>query len=203
MEAEKLEPYIDYFVGELPSRESVDILLFLLGERPACLVMDPEREEKDTLIDLCREFGLSFLEEDSGVSTLSKSGFFIARDEERFRYLEDSDGRFYGFSDRDVGRFLGFPEDDVDFFAENAEAGPVEPRTREVIDSLVRRGEIDPGNAQLIQLASYVPKPEEENVLRAVERGKVYRDALIQFDERTGSGIGKRLLEDFLNQVRV
>lgn len=202
MDVEKVEDYMDFFLDNLSRRESVDLFLIMMDERPACLIMDPDETEKERLKDICDDFDLHWREKGSEQdSALSSSGFFISRDKKRFKHLKDSDGRFYGFSDVDVGRFLGFPAEDVEFFAENIEDGPLEVKTREVVDELVTRGKIPSEDGRLVELASYVPKPEEENVIRALEKGRRYRDALLEFDESYNSSIGRKVLEEFLGQV--
>ncbi|MFB6241261.1 MAG: hypothetical protein ABEJ36_00475 [Candidatus Nanosalina sp.] len=199
---ETVERYMDFFLENLPHRECIDLFLVVLGERPACLVMDPDSEEREKLAEFCREFGLSFREQESrNESLLSSSGFFISRDESRFKHLKDSGGRFYGFSDRDVGKFLGFPEEDIEFFAENIEDGPLEVKTRKVVEDLVSHGEIDLEDAKFVQLTTYVPRPEEENVKDALETGKGYRNALLEFDQKFDSSTGRRVLEEFFGQV--
>jgi hypothetical protein len=199
---EKVEDHMDFFLDNLSRRESVDLFLIVIGERPACLIMDPNETEKERLKDFCDDFDLHWREKQSKQdSTLSSSGFFISRDKRRFKHLKDSGGRFYGFSDVDVGRFLGFPEEDVEFFAENIEDGPLEVKTRKVVEDLVTRGKIPSEDARLVELASYVPKPDEENVIRALEKGRRYRNALLEFDESYNSSIGRKVLEEFFGQV--
>jgi hypothetical protein len=199
---EEVEKYISYFLDNLPQRETVDVFLVLIGERPACLVMDPDTEEKQKLRDFCEVFDLNYLlkEREDG-SMLSDSGFFISCKQDRFEMLEDSDGRFYGFSDRCVGEFLGFPEDDIEFFQENVKKGHVEAETRKVVEDLLSRGVIDEGEARLMELTTYVPRPKKENVERAVDKGRVYRDALLDFDRGNNTSIGKKTLEEFFGHA--
>lgn len=60
---------------------------------------------------------------------------------------------------------------------------------------------IDEEEARLVELTTYVPRPERENVERAVEKGRGYRDALLDFDGENGTSIGKRTLEEFFGHV--
>lgn len=199
---DKIEEHISDFLELLPHRETVDLFLVVLEERPSCLVMDPDDEEKRKLERFCDDLDLSFLEaEDSEGSMLSDSGFFIAQDRERLDLLKGSDGRFYGFSDLDVGDFLGFPEDDIDYFAENIGDGPLEPETREAIEELVVEGEIDSSEAKLVHLTTYVPRPEESNIKEALSRGKAYREALLDFDEENDTELGSRVMDAFFGQI--
>jgi hypothetical protein len=147
------EDHIKFFLKNLPLRETVDLFLLLLEERPACLIMDPDREETEKLKDFCNKFNLEYItREGSRDSMLSKSGFFVCRNENRLKMLKGSDGRFYGFSDRDVGNFLGFPDDDIEFFHENVERGHVESRTREVVQEMVSNGKISHDEGRLVEL---------------------------------------------------
>ena len=192
--------FLEYFEQNLPYRDSVDLALVLLRERPACLIMDPEDEKLDKIRSFCEKFDLHIvLKKDEKGSGLSKTGVFVSREKERFELLEDSEGRFYGFSDREVGEFLGFPEEDIEYFAENIEDGPVESETREKAGELAEKGLIDREDVKFVELVTYVAKPTEECVIRAVERGKDYRDALLEFDRETGSEVGVQLLENLFS----
>ncbi len=198
--AEALED-IEYFEQNLPYRDVIDLTLVYLGERPACLVMDPGKEEVRRIKEFCEKFGFHVLVKKSLESSdLSKTGVFVAREKDRLNMLEDSSGRFYGFSDRKVGEFLGFPDEDVEYFAENIENGPLEPETREKALELASEKIISREDVKFVELVTYVARPSEESVLRAVKRGKDYRDALLEFDMETGSDLGKRLMENFLGR---
>jgi len=200
--SDKAEEFLEFFLQRLPYRETLDLFLVILEERPACLIMDPDKGEREKLAEFCREFDLEFREQSSkNESLLSSSGFFISCDEERFQKLQDSEGRFYGFSDRDVGDFLGFPEDDIEFFAENVEEGPVEVKTREITEKMVRENLISQEDAKYVNLVTYVPRPCEENVLEAVEQGKRFENKILEFDAKSDSSIGKRVLEEFYGKV--
>lgn len=192
--------YLEYFEQNLPYRDAIDLMLVFLDERPACLVMDPEEEKLENVQDFCEKFGFHVrIRKSEESSDLAKTGVFVSREKERFEILEDSDGRFYGFSDGKVGEFLGFPEEDIECFVENVKNGHVEARTREKARELASEGPIDREDVKFVELVTYVARPSEKCVTRAVERGKDYRDALLEFDRETGSDLGKRLLENFLN----
>lgn len=197
--AEAVE-HFEYFEQNLPYRDAIDLMLVFLDKRPACLVMDPEEEKLENIRDFCGKIGFHVrIRESEESSDLAKTGVFVSRKRERFKLIENSEGRFYGFSDRKVGELLGFPEEDIEYFVENVKKGHVEARTREKARELASEGLIDREDLKFVELVTYVARPSERCVKRAVERGKDYRDALLEFDRETGSDIGKRLLENFLN----
>jgi len=172
--AEALE-YLEYFEQNLPYRDAIDLMLVFLDERPACLVMDPEEEKLERIQDFCEKFGFHVkIRESKESSDLAKTGVFVSREGKRFELLEDSEGRFYGFSDRKVGEFLGFPEGDIDYFVENVTKGHVEARTREKARELTSEGLISREDVKFVELVTYVAKPSEKCVVQAVERGKDY-----------------------------
>mgnify|MGYP007091081725 FL=1 len=190
---------LEYFEQNLPYRDAIDLTLVYLGERPACLVMDPGEEEVRRIRKFCKKLGFYFLVKESvEYSDLSKTGVFVTKEKDRLNVLEDTNGRFYGFSDRKVGEFLGFPDEDVEYFAENIENGPLESETREKALELASEKVISREDVKFVELVTYVARPSEESVLQAVKRGKDYRDALLEFDTETGSDLGRRLLNRYI-----
>ncbi len=190
---------LEYFEQNLPYRDAIDLTLVYLGERPACLVMDPGEEEVRRIRKFCKKLGFYFLVKESvEYSDLSKTGVFVTKEKDRLNVLEDTNGRFYGFSDRKVGEFLGFPDEDVEYFAENIENGPLESETREKALELASEKVISREDIKFVELVTYVARPSEESVLQAVKRGKDYRDALLEFDTETGSDLGRRLLNRYI-----
>lgn len=184
---------------KLSEREILDFLLVITSCRPACLIMDPEDEELELIENLCDKIGFetrTFQDEDS--SLLGTQGLFVYRDEDRIELLEGSDGRFYGLDDRDVGDFLGFPKEDTEYFHNQIRDGPVEPETREKVESMKREGLISSKEAEIVEIVSYVPKPSEDGVLKAVERSKSYLENIEGFDDQNGSELGKYVVESFL-----
>lgn len=183
----------------LSDREMLDLLLVLTSSRPACLIMDPEDKELEVLENLCQDLELQMsIFEDNGSSMLGTRGIFIYRDEERIKLLEGSEGRFYGLDDRDVGEFLGFPEEDSKYFHNHIEEGAVEPETRATVDSMRKNGKLSSQDAKLVDIVSYVPKPDENGVLRALERSKNYLENIEEFDERNNTEIGRNVVSSFL-----
>lgn len=183
----------------LSDREMLDLLLVLTSSRPACLIMDPEDKELEVLENLCQDLELQMsIFEDNGSSMLGTRGIFIYRDEERIKLLEGSEGRFYGLDDRDVGEFLGFPEEDSKYFHNHIEEGAVEPETRATVESMRKNGKLSSQDAKLVDIVSYVPKPDENGVLRALERSKNYLENIEEFDERNNTEIGKNVVSSFV-----
>lgn len=194
---EKNLDQLQTIVERLSDRQALDLLLLVAGSRPACLVMDPGDDLKHELEAFCEKAGFNFrLEEDSS-GGLGKQGLFITQNEKRLEKLEDSEGRFYGLSDRHVGIFLGFPEEDVEYFHRNISDGPVEPETRQRKSEMVSDGEISEKESEIVKLVSYVPEPSRDGIIRALRRGKLHLESLETFDREHGTSIGLRVVENF------
>lgn len=196
-ETDILSDYVDRFIQRFPRREALDLVLVGLGDRPACLVMDPG-EEKGLLRSYCDSLGLAFRSY-GGDSELARSGFFIAREKKRLEILENSEGRFYGLSDRDVGRFLGFPEDDIDYFRHKVGEKDLESGAREKARDMASEGHLEEGSEEMLRLVTYVPRPEKENIVRAVKRGREHRNSLLKLG-RERDRCFARLLETVLDR---
>lgn len=194
---EKIEEYFDYFREELPSRDVLDLLLLTIGSRKSCLVMNTDSEEVGKLKDYCRELDLHCRVEE-GESRISGKSVFISRKEERLDLLEKDDGRFCGFRDTDVGKFLGFPEEDANYFSQNIEEGQIEPEVREKLDEMIANGNAEEQAREFVEITSYVPKPESENILRCIERGEKHRKAVEKFDNENDTDLGRKVLDEFL-----
>lgn len=198
LDIDKVEDYFDYFIDELPYRDVLDLFLMLIGERPACLVMNTDSGEVEKLKDFCQEFELYYRIEE-GESKISGNAVFITSEEDRLEMLEKSDGRFCGFTDVQVGKFLGFPEEDAQYFSKNITEGQIEPEARRKTEEMIEKNLLSREAMKYIEIASYVPKPEEENIQRCVEIGKQYEKNVKEFDEKNSTELGKRILELFLN----
>lgn len=176
-EESDIKKYFDYFLKELPYRDVLDLYLIFIEERPACLVMNTEPEEVRKLENFCREFDLHYRVEE-GKSKISGESVFITTEQDRLEMLEKSSGRFCGFTDIQVGRFLGFPEEDVEYFSENITDGQIEPEVRQKAEKMVQNGVLTNKDLKYLDIVSYVPKPEESNILKAVEKGKRYERSI-------------------------
>ncbi len=211
MELQK-KPVETYFTEKLDDHVVIDeklaLLLLLLEERPGVLVMNPELDDRKILKQFAQEFDLEHLytggEGERGLkdkllhedSRMFKGGFFITDEKERFRILKESEGRFYGFSDRAVGRFLGYPEDDTEYFAENVVEGHIERPTREKAEELVSEGVLKKSDLKYLELVSYVPRPRKENIVKAVETGKKREQKILEIDDELGLEVGKNILRE-------
>ncbi|MFB6115936.1 MAG: hypothetical protein ABEK10_00340 [Candidatus Nanosalina sp.] len=182
----------------LSDRQALDLLLVVTGSRPACLVMDPSEQGKKRLVEFCRSSDLYHRIEEDRSPGLGKEGFFITRNEKRLEKLNNSEGRFYGLSDRHVGEFLGFPEEDVDYFHENINKGPVEPETRRKKSEMKSRGMISEKEEKISEIVSYVPKPSESRVKHALSRSRSYIEDIREFDCENSTNLGSQVLENFL-----
>ena len=202
----------DYFEHRLNDAVVVDeklaLLLLLIDERPGALIMNPDFKDRNILEDFCQEFELEKLytggEKSRGLldkilrrdTRLFKGGFFIAKEEERFEALKSTEGRFYGFSDEGVGSFLGYPEDDVEYFANNVTEGHIERPTNEKAEELVSEGVLKNSELKYLELVSYVPRPEKENILKAVELGKRREEKILAMDEELDIESGAEVLRE-------
>lgn len=198
LDINKVEHYFNYFIEELPYRDVLDLFLMLIDERPACLVMNTDSGEVEKLKGFCREFELYYRIEE-GESKISGNAVFITSEKDRLGMLEKSDGRFCGFTDVQVGKFLGFPKEDAEYFSRNITDGQIEPEARRKTEEMIEDNLLSSESIKHIEIASYVPKPEVENIQRCVEKGKQYEKSVKEFDEQNNTELGKRILELFLN----
>ncbi len=215
MRSMELEKHLmeEYFLRKLPERlhehERLELLLLVTGEKPGALVMSPDNGDRELLEEFCEEFDLSYLhsggEERSFFDRLLgrdtrflKGGFFVAREEDSLEELQDSEGKFYGFSDRAVGEFLGYPEEAVEYFIKRKKENHISIRTENVLEELVEEGELEEEDSKYLQLVSYVPHPTKKCVLDAVEKGKKREKALRELDEQLETRIGRRCIREVL-----
>lgn len=195
MELEKLE---EWFGEKLPEllEDSSEYPIFLVATRnkPGALTMNVTEEQARELQEMCRELDLSIR---VAKGRVSKPGVavgerpehdqrcaFIARDDERFKVLEESEGRFYGFSDRAVGEFLGFPESAIKFFEQNEQPG---------MESKKRILEEKPEERELLALTTFIPSPDA--LEEAIEIGRKRKMQLEEFDSENGSHLGEQFIE--------
>lgn len=198
-----------YFMKFLPEKigynHAFDILMMLTGEKPGSLVMSPDRRQIEALEEMCEELDLSYRitggRERSFLDKLLrrdtrmlKDGFFIARDEKALERLEQSEGKFYGFSDRGVGEFLGYPKESTIYYEESTD--PATQASKEKINGLMEEGKLGEEEAEFLDLISYVPRPEETSILRALKIGEMREKKLKELDKDLETGIGKKYLEE-------
>lgn len=185
----------------LSDRETLDVLMMFQSTRPGCLVMDPNEDMKNMLQKFCKQNNYSFEQKKDDTSKLGKKGFFITDERKRLEIINRESGRFYGASDKKVGKFLGFPEESISYFNQNIEQGPIEPEAREKRRELIKNEVISKEEADISRIVSYVPRPTEKSILKAVKRGKTHIRNLKAFDQNTDSRIGTRAVENFYNRV--
>lgn len=202
----------DYFEHRLNDTVVIDeklaLLLLLIDERPGVLIMNPDYRDRNVLEDFCTEFELEHIytggERSRGLidrilrrdTRLFKGGFFIAKDEKRLEKLQETEGRFYSFSDEGVGNFLGYPEDDIEYFAEKVAEGHIERPTNKKAEELVSEGVLKNRELKYLELVSYVPRPLKENILDAVELGKKREEKILEMDEELGINSGAEVLRE-------
>ncbi|MFB6100548.1 MAG: hypothetical protein ABEK16_04715 [Candidatus Nanohalobium sp.] len=177
----------EYFRDRLPGVKTDgkvrDLLFLLLDEKPGALVMGVDRDTRKVLEDFSREFGLEMKVVEGGDRSLinrllgrdkrfMKDSVFLARNRKRFRILEESDGRFCGFSDRAVGEFLGYPDSAIEYYVEKTEEEPAGMEVAEKVEEMIEEEELDEDAEECLEMLSYLPRPEEENIREAVEKGR-------------------------------
>lgn len=206
-----------YFLEKLPEKihepQCLELLLVVTEEKPGALVMGPDSKDKELLEEFCNEFDLKYIhaggEERSFFDRLLgrdtrflKGGFFIARDPEKLEKLQNSSGRFYGFSDEAVGEFLGYPEEAVEYFIKRKDENSTKIRTENIFEKLVEEDKLDKDDSRFLKLISFVPQPTKDCVIKAVEEGKRRREALLDLDEQLGTEIGEKYLEEILRPTQ-
>lgn len=197
-----------YFMKYLPDKigynHAYDILMMLTGEKPGSLVMSPDVEQRKALEEMCEQLDLSYkitggrkrslldklLRRDT---RLFKDGFFIARDEKALERLEQSEGKFYGYSDKGVGEFLGYPRESTIYYENSTD--PATKASEKKIEELETEEKLEKDEINLLNLVSYVPRPEEENILRAVKIGEMREKKLKELDKDLETSIGEKYLE--------
>lgn len=197
-----------YFMKYLPEKigydHAYDILMMLTGEKPGSLVMSPDTQQVEALEKMCEELDLSykltggreksFLDKLLGRDTrMFKDGFFIARDEKGLNRLEQSEGKFYGFSDRGVGEFLGYPKESTIYYQENNM--PAEQDSKEKVKDL-KGDRISEEDVELLSLISYVPRPEKVSILRAVKIGEMREKKVKELDKDLETSIGEKYIKE-------
>jgi hypothetical protein len=178
------------------------MLLMVLGEKQAALTMNASDEQISALEEFCDEFGFHLKVLEGRTSKPSKAGAenpsfdqkgaFVATTEKRFEILEDSEGRFYGCSDKAVGEFLGFPESSIRFFNSCEQPGL---KSRQKINELMENGEVKEKDLKYLNLTTFIPAPEIEAVRDAIELGKRREKRLEKFDSENSVGIGEGYLK--------
>ena len=203
---ELLEKFEDLIGDSVVVDEKLALYLLIIDERPGVLIMDPDFDDRKKLKDFCREYDLEFHytggEGKRGLkdrllgtdSRMFKGGFFICREKDQIKKLKQSEGRFYGFSDQGVGDFLGYPEDDIEYFSGNVTKGHIEKPTRDKAEELVSDKTIRKDDLKYLELVSYVPRPEKENILEAIETGKHRHEKIEEIDKKYEVKTGKKLL---------
>lgn len=196
MKKEKLESWFGGRIQQvLDDGSEYPIFLVAIGEKPGALTMNVDRDQEEALEGLTKDLGLALKVSEGRIS---KPGVevgkrpehdqrcaFIAQSNERFKILEESSGRFYGFSDEAVGKFLGFPESAISFFIEHEQPGMISKKGIK---------QKDPDNPEILGLTTFIPDPESLN--EALETGKKRERQLERFDRQNQVSIG----EDFIQK---
>jgi hypothetical protein len=197
-----------YFLREFPGRimdeEAYHLLLLVMGVKPGALVMSADKPQRELLEKFCRDSGLemkvvegedrSFIDRLLGRdSIMFRDSIYIAREEERFDILERSDGKFNGFTEDAVGKFLGYPDQAVEFY--RGEDVPARRFEEFIGEDVEESQEITDEELEYLKLLGYLPRPEIDNIRRAISKGESREKKLLELDEELNSDLGHRYLE--------
>lgn len=152
-------------------------LIFLHEElKPGSLLMGVGHEQRKILEEFTDSLDLEMIISEGGERSLPnrllgrdkrkiRDTAFIARNDERFGLLEQEVPGFAGYTDESVGRFLGYPESALTYYSGSEVPGADFSEVLEETD--LPREEL-----RYLNFVSYVPRPEEEDIVEAVEQGR-------------------------------
>lgn len=195
-----LEKYFLQILPEIfPSDECRALISLVAGDRSGVLLMSVQEEDEDVVETFCDDFNLSvrFMGERND---LFDPGAFITNDEERFKVLDDSHGKFYTCTDEAVGKFLGYPDNAVKYYAESDDDEVPGKDYQEKCLELYQEGELTEEDLQHLQLVDYVPRPEKENILDVVEKGKIKEKKLKAFDRENNTRVAEIYLQELFDR---
>ncbi|MEF8880340.1 MAG: hypothetical protein V5A72_00730 [Candidatus Nanohaloarchaea archaeon] len=204
---ETLEKYfLERFPDALIDEEAYHLLLLVISEKPGALIMSAGEEERKLVEDFSKEIGLEIKviegEEQSLLdrlfgreSMIHRDSIYLAQEAESFKSLEASEGDFNGFSDQAVGEFLGYPSDSIKFYMEDGIPGrKFDERLKDLID----RGVVSEDDLDYLNLVGYLPSPEKDGILKAIEVAKKREEMLQKLDSKLDTSIGK----EYLKQIK-
>lgn len=204
-ERELLEEYfLKRFPDTLMGEEAYHLLLLVLFEKPGVLVMSADKEQRELLEDFCEDTGLEMKIVEDGQkslldrilgknSSIYRDSIYVARDPERFKILEASNGIFTGFSSRAVGEFLGYPNEAIDFYEEDGVPGiKFENGMKELID----RGIFSEEEVEMLDFLAYLPPPEKEDIQEALKVAENMEQVLHKLDSKLDTSIGEKYLRE-------
>lgn len=183
------------------------LLLMKKQEKPGVLIMSGDHRQKDKIKEICSEENWywrvcggsieekTFLDKTKRLTGLSSrdkfesAGIFVCRDPERFKILESSSGGFYGFTDSAVGDFLGYEDDAVEFYGGLEDDETAVTPYEDKVEDLLKSGDIEEDELKYLELVFYVPVPDREHVMEAVETG------MQRWNVLSSSETGRRCLE--------
>lgn len=201
MEHEKLGSIVEELESEINEDELFHLLMVALDEKPGGLVMDPDRDLSNVLERSLQELDLSYRKLGDERSLLDKllrrksifdtKGLFYTRDDSRFDILEDSEGQFYGCSNRAVGEFLGYPLESVEYYS-----GSERPGMDTIREIKTKFGDKE---LKYLALVGFIPAPTEGQVDDAIRRGRERAEKVDQMAEE-GFQIGKKLKKKVMDE---
>lgn len=186
----------EFFENKLPeiinSDELRDLLFLVLEEKPGALIMSADEPTRQLLQRFCNEFDMEIKivkgEKKSLLDRLMsrdnrflKDSIFIAHDRKKFEILENSEGDFCGFSNEAVGEFLGYPEGSIEYFTKENIRGEMKSELEMKLESLKNSGVIDQEDINCLKMISYMPRPEKESILEAVDEGRKRKQLIKEY----------------------
>ena len=208
LDANLIEKYfIEEFPGALIDEEAYHLLLLVLGEKPGALLMSITDLDAEIIEDFCSDFDLemkavegekrSILDKILRRETvLTGPSIYVAESKDRFdllKYSEETDARF---SDKSIGEFLGYPEDALRYY-ENEEI-PGKAFQEKADFSNFSDKDLD-----YLNLVEYVPKPEEEEISKAIEEGKKREKLLNRLDRELDIEIGSKYITEIKDDSKL
>ncbi|MFO7794211.1 MAG: hypothetical protein R6V35_04535 [Candidatus Nanohaloarchaea archaeon] len=208
MDADLIEKYfIEEFPGALIDEEAYHLLLLILGEKPGALLLGVKDSDTEIIRDFCSDFDLemkavggekrSILDRILKRETvLTSSSIYIAEKKDRFdllKYSEETDARF---SDKAIGDFLGYPEDALRYYENEEIPG-------KAFQDKADFSNFSDEDFAYLNLVEYVPKPEEEEISKAIEEGKKREKLLKRLDNELDIEIGSKYLNEIKDNGKV
>lgn len=208
LDADLIEKYfIEEFSDALIDEEAYHLLLLILGEKPGALLMGVKDSDTKIIKDFCNDFDLemkaiagekrSILDRVLRRETvLTGPSIYIAENKDRFdllKYSEETDERF---SDKAIGKFLGYPEDALRYYENEEIPG-------KAFQEKADFSNFSDEDFAYLNLVEYVPKPEEEEISKAIEEGKSREKLLKRLDRELDIEIGSKYITEIKDDGKV
>lgn len=163
--------------GKIRRKHILQLLQVILGHKPGATVHCRNRGLLEEILE-CFEL--------HSRAHADAPSLLVTSEEERFEMLEkDADG---SFTEKSIGRFLGYPEEAVKYYSSN----PIGLHCTQEIKELREKRSLEKDEIEILNTLSYVPKPAEKEIRKAVEEAKMRRDAIKNLDSNLGTDFLER-----------